>query len=82
MLQTQAKVWKCTRLTFRMLLSTSRGTPGRGKDFYITGDLNVELGLMCTDENDIEKLTGIYGPLLAEVRQRSEKENTLLRTGT
>ena len=33
------------------------------KDFNITGDLNVELGLMCTDEKDIEELTTMYGPL-------------------
>ena len=33
------------------------------RDFCITGDLNVELGLMCTDENDNEELTKMYGPL-------------------
>ena len=32
-------------------------------DFYITGDFIVELGLMCTDENDEEELTKMYGPL-------------------
>ena len=26
-------------------------------NFYITGDLIVELGLMCTDEKDNEELT-------------------------
>ena len=26
-------------------------------------DFNAELGLMCTDENDEEKLTKLYGPL-------------------
>ena len=31
------------------------------QDFYITGDLNVELGLMCTDEEDIEELKEMYG---------------------
>ena len=29
----------------------------------ITGDLNVELGLMCTDEKDIEELNEMYGLL-------------------
>ena len=29
----------------------------------MTGDFNVELGLMCTDENDEEELTKLYGPL-------------------
>ena len=39
------------------------GRRGGAKYFYITGDLNVELGMMCTDEQDIEELTDIYGPL-------------------
>ena len=39
------------------------GRRGGAKDFYITGDLNVELELLCTDENDIEELMVIYGPL-------------------
>ena len=30
------------------------GRRGGEKDFYITGGLNVELGLMCTDEKDSE----------------------------
>ena len=38
------------------------GRWGEAKD-HITGDLNVELGMMCTDENDIEELTGIFGLL-------------------
>ena len=33
------------------------------KRFYITGDLNVELGMICTDENDIKELNEMYGPL-------------------
>ena len=39
------------------------GRRSGAKDFYITGDLIVELGMMCTDENDIEDLEGMYGPL-------------------
>ena len=39
------------------------GRKGGAKDFYITGDFNVELGLMSTDENDNEVLTKLYGPL-------------------
>ena len=39
------------------------GRRGGAKDFYITGDLNVELGLMCTDEKGIEELSEMYGPL-------------------
>ena len=29
----------------------------------MVGDLNVELGMICTDENDIEELNEMYGPL-------------------
>ena len=39
------------------------GRRGRARDFYIAGDLKVELGLMCTDETDIEELNEMYGPL-------------------
>ena len=37
------------------------GRRGGAREFYITGDLNVELELMCTDEKDIEELNGMYG---------------------
>ena len=39
------------------------GHQGGARDFYITGDFNVELGLLCTDENDEEELTKMYGLL-------------------
>ena len=39
------------------------GRKGGAKNFYIAGDINVELGLMCTDENGEEELTKLYGPL-------------------
>ena len=38
----------------RVLLEGRRG----GAKDHITGDLNVDLGMMCTDENDIEELDG------------------------
>ena len=38
------------------------GRKGGARDFNITGDFNVELGLMCTDENDGEELTKSCGP--------------------
>ena len=38
------------------------GRRGGAKDFYITGDLNVELGMMRTDEKDIEEPEGMHGP--------------------
>ena len=56
MLQTQAKVSSVTKVL-------REGRRGGAKDFYITSDLNVELGVMCTDEEDIEELEGMYGPL-------------------
>ena len=39
------------------------GRRGGARDFYITGDLNVELGMMCRDEKDIEELNEMYRPL-------------------
>ena len=39
------------------------GRWGGATDFYITGDLHVELGMMCTDEKDTEELNEMYGPL-------------------
>ena len=38
------------------------GRRGGAREFYIAGDLNVKLGLMCTDEDDIEELNEMYGP--------------------
>ena len=37
------------------------GRRAGGKDFYITVGFNVELGLMCTDEDDYDELNEIYG---------------------
>ena len=39
------------------------GRKGGARDFYITGDFNVELGLMCADERENGELTKMYGPL-------------------
>ena len=39
------------------------GQRGGAKDFYSTEDLNVDLGMMCTDETDIEELHEMCGPL-------------------
>ena len=48
------------------------GRKGGVRDFYITGDLNVELGLMSRDEKVFEELTEMYGPL-ARTRQGSRR---------
>ena len=60
MLQPQAKVLRCTRPASRASLKYFEKDV---KDFNITSDLFVELGMMCTDENDTEELTDTYGPL-------------------
>ena len=39
------------------------GRKDGARDSCITGDFNVELGLMCADENDNEERTKMYGPL-------------------
>ena len=43
--------------------SSVKGVEEVQKTFYITGDFNVELGMRCTDEHDIEELNEMYGPL-------------------
>ena len=42
------------------------GRRARAKTFYIAGDLNAELGLLCTDDDDIEELNEMFGPLCWE----------------
>ena len=61
MFQIRAKVWRCTRLASRASCTSGR-TSGGAKD-HIAGDLDVDLRMMCTDENDIEELTGTCGLL-------------------
>ena len=39
------------------------GRRGGAKDFFFTGDLHVELVLMCTDEKDDAELTNMCGSL-------------------
>ena len=38
------------------------GRRGGAREFYITGDFNVELGFLCTDEDDNEELSEMYKP--------------------
>ena len=45
---------------------TRAGRRAGAKDFYITGDLNVELGILCTDEDDIGDLNEMYGPCVGK----------------
>ena len=46
---------------------------GGAKNFYVTSDLNVKLGLMCTDEKNKEELTEMYGPLCWQGYDKVEK---------
>ena len=39
------------------------GRHGGAREVSITGDLNVEPGMMCTDETDIEEFNEMCGPL-------------------
>ena len=43
----------------RILREGCRAGP---KKFYVAGDLNVELWLLCARNNDFEELTEMYGP--------------------
>ena len=42
--------------------SYGEGRRARVKDFYITSDFNVELGVRSTDEDDNDELHGMYVP--------------------
>ena len=54
------KVWRCI-LSFIEVLREGRW--GGAKELYITSGLIVEFGMMCTDGEDIEELTGMSSPL-------------------
>ena len=63
MLQTRGRAWKKNEECISSVVEVLRESrKGGARDFCITGDFNVELGLMCTDENDEEELTKMYGP--------------------
>ena len=42
------------------------GRRGGAREFYSTGDLRVELGLLFTDEEDIEEFNEMCGPLCCQ----------------
>ena len=49
------KTWQCTKNASPVWLKISaKVVKGGARDFYIAVDINVELGLMCTDENGVE----------------------------
>ena len=61
---TQAQVWRCAGAASRVSLKYFEKDVGEEpKTPTFSGDLKVELGMMCTDGNDVEDLTAMYGPL-------------------
>ena len=52
---------KCISSVVKVL---REGRKGGARDFYMTSDFNVELGLTCNDEKDNKELTKIYGPFV------------------
>ena len=40
----------------RVVEVLSEGRKGGARNFHIAGDINVELGLMCTNDNEEEEL--------------------------
>ena len=40
------------------------------KDFFITGDFNVELGLLCPHEDDFDELNEMHGPYVGKDGKR------------
>ena len=38
------------------------GRQAGARRFYIAGDLNIELGLLCTGDDDVGELSELYGP--------------------
>ena len=64
MLQTQARSLEMYEDYISTVIKALReGRRGGAKEFYIICELDVDLGMMCADENDIEELMVIYGPL-------------------
>ena len=53
------------------------GRKGGIRDFCVTSDFNVELGLMCRDEDHNELLTKMYGPWagMGTTRVQAASEN-------
>ena len=60
---TDIPMTKCTKNALQMWLKFCAKAVRVAKNFYIAGDINVEFSLMCTDENEEEELTKLYGPL-------------------
>ena len=45
----------------------------RTKTFHIAGTHNVELGLLCTNEDDVEELNEMYGPLCWQICDNDQR---------
>ena len=53
----------CETFILKVTKVLREGRRGGAKEFCTTGDLSVELGSLCADEDDIEELSEMYGPL-------------------
>ena len=60
---TDIPMTKCTKNALQMWLKLCAKAVRVAKNFHTAGDINVELSLMCTDENEEEELTKLFGPL-------------------
>ena len=64
MLQTQRRVWKCTKNALPVWLKfCAKAVRVATRISTLQETSNVELGLMCTDENDEEEMTKLYAHL-------------------
>ena len=63
-LQTQVEAWRCTRPFSRASFKCfGKYTVVEPEISTFQGDPNVELGMMCTDEKDIEEFNEMCGPV-------------------
>ena len=48
------------------------GRRAGAKDFHINSDINVELGLLCTGDDDNDELNEMFGPLCCQGRDNDQ----------
>ena len=61
--QTRVKtLWKCEKFTNDATKHLQEGRRTGAEDIYITGDLNIELGLLCTGNADVNSSAKCTGP--------------------
>ena len=55
-------LWECEKFPKDATKHLQEGRRTGAEDFNITRDLNIELGLLCTGDADVEELREMYGP--------------------